>query len=84
MTESAFKRLTPENQCQIREIQEASRQINRDPHNRDRPKLSEERTAIITDALSITQATDFSSALNGYYAMFKKWGLIDKPQCRAQ
>jgi hypothetical protein len=83
MTESPYKRLTPENQCQIREIQQASRAHNRTLSAANPNRFSEEPSGIILDALSVTHATDFSSALDGYYKIFKNWGFIDNPQCKA-
>jgi hypothetical protein len=70
--QSPFKRLTPQNECQIREIQEAATRQGVKPIKDD----------IIAEALRVTGAADYSSAVHAYRAQLTRDQLMGPSQCR--
>ena len=72
MTQSPIRQLTPHNECQIREILEAA------SHQGVKPT----KDAIILEALNVTRATDYSSAVDAYRIQLTRDRLMGPSQCR--
>lgn len=72
-TPSPFRRLTPQNECEIREIQTAAA----------RQGIQASKDEIISEALRVTRATDYSSAIEAYRARLTQDRFLPPSQCRA-
>lgn len=69
---SSFRRLTAQNECEIREIQAAAAHQG----------IKASKDEIISEALRVTGATDYSSAIEAYRARLTRDNFLLPTQCR--